>query len=51
MNDPKNTPIEQKDELWCQYSDLPSPLAYADCDYDGIGNQGRVPGKLTPKND
>ena len=29
----------------CHYSDLPSPSAYAkdDIDYDGMGNQGRVP--------
>jgi hypothetical protein len=47
MTDPKTPPQEINDELWCQYSDLPSPLAYADCDYDGMGNQGRVPGKLT----
>lgn len=29
----------------CHYSDLPSPSAYIkdDIDYDGMGNQGRVP--------
>lgn len=33
----------KKEDLWCYYSDLPSPLAYVECaDYDGIGNQGRV---------
>ena len=30
---------------YCHYSDLPSPRAYVkdDIDYDGMGNQGRVP--------
>ena len=30
---------------YCHYSGLPSPSAYGrdDIDYDGIGNQGRVP--------
>jgi len=33
-----------KEEEWCHYSDLPSPMAYMDCtDYDGMGNQGRFP--------
>ena len=33
----------EKEELWCHYSDLPSPAAYMECaDYDGMGNQGRV---------
>ena len=28
----------------CEYSDLPSPLAYANCtDYDSMGNHGRFP--------
>ena len=33
-----------KDE-YCHYSGLPSPSAYGrdDIDYDGMGNQGRVP--------
>ena len=31
-------------ELYCHYSNLPSPLAYVeDMDYDGMGNQGRFP--------
>ena len=36
--------MENKDEH-CHYSDLPSPKAYAkdDIDYDGMGNQGRIP--------
>lgn len=34
---------EEKEDLWCHYSDLPSPAAYMECaDYDGMGNQGRV---------
>ena len=34
-----------KEDEHCHYSDLPSPKAYAkdDIDYDGMGNQGRVP--------
>jgi|TARA_R100000081_G_C4818481_1_gene177322 hypothetical protein len=30
---------------YCHYSGLPSPSAYGrdDIDYDGMGNQGRVP--------
>ena len=34
-----------KDEdLWCEYSDLPSPKAYVNCtDYDSMGNHGRFP--------
>lgn len=39
---------KEKEELWCNYSDLPSPLAYQECvDYDGMSNQGRV---FTKKN-
>ena len=32
-------------EEHCHYSDLPSPKAYAkdEVDYDGMGNQGRIP--------
>jgi len=32
-------------EDYCHYSGLPSPSAYGrdDIDYDGMGNQGRVP--------
>jgi hypothetical protein len=34
---------KEKEVLWCNYSDLPSPMAYAQCtDYDGMGNQGRI---------
>ena len=37
--------MEDKDEH-CHYSGLPSPKAYEkDLDYDGMGNQGRVPEK------
>jgi len=33
-----------KQELWCEYSDMPSPIAYAKCaDYDSMGNYGRFP--------
>ena len=32
----------KEEDLWCEYSDLPSPVSYAKCaDYDSIGNQGR----------
>ena len=35
--------VKENEELWCNYSDLPSPLAYMECvDYDGMGNQGRI---------
>jgi hypothetical protein len=37
----------KSDDLWCNYSNLPSPLAYDECmDYDSMGNYGRFP---TPK--
>ena len=35
-----------KEKLHCHYSDLPSPMAYKKgdyIDYDGMGNQGRIP--------
>ena len=37
-----------KEKLHCHYSDLPSPMAYMKIkgdpiDYDGMGNQGRMP--------
>ena len=37
-----------EEQLHCHYSDLPSPMAYVrpkgdPIDYDGMGNQGRVP--------
>jgi hypothetical protein len=34
-----------KKDKHCHYSGLPSPAAYErdDIDYDGMGNQGRVP--------
>lgn len=39
---------KEKEEMWCNYSDLPSPMSYVECvDYDGMGNQGRV---FTKKN-
>lgn len=38
-----NKKIKEED-LWCEYSDLPSPMAYMDCcDYDSMGNHGRFP--------
>ena len=38
-----NEKIKEED-LWCEYSDLPSPKAYVDCtDYDSMGNHGRFP--------
>lgn len=34
----------KEEDLWCEYSDLPSPKAYANCaDYDSMGNHGRFP--------
>ena len=31
-------------DLYCYYSDLPSPMSYAKCaDYDSMGNHGRFP--------
>jgi len=44
--------MKNKDEH-CHYSDLPSPKAYAkdDIDYDGMGNQGRVPMSNEDKKD
>jgi hypothetical protein len=38
-----NKKINQED-LWCEYSDMPSPLSYTQCtDYDSMGNHGRYP--------
>ena len=38
-----NKKIKEED-LWCEYSDMPSPKAYAKCtDYDSMGNHGRFP--------
>lgn len=35
---------KSEDQNWCNYSDLPSPLAYVQCaDYDSMGNHGRFP--------
>jgi len=35
---------ENNEDLWCEYSDLPSPIAYSSCtDYDSMGNHGRFP--------
>jgi hypothetical protein len=32
------------DDLWCHYSNLPSPMSYSECaDYDSMGNHGRFP--------
>ena len=34
----------KEEDSWCEYSDMPSPLAYAKCaDYDSMGNHGRFP--------
>jgi hypothetical protein len=34
----------KEEDLWCEYSDMPSPMAYAKCtDYDSMGNHGRFP--------
>ena len=34
----------KNEEEHCHYSGLPSPKAYEkDLDYDGMGNQGRIP--------
>ena len=41
-----------KEEEHCHYSGLPSPKAYEkDLDYDGMGNQGRVPTHNEDKKD
>ena len=38
-----NKKIKEED-LWCEYSDMPSPMAYVECaDYDSMGNHGRYP--------
>ena len=35
---------EENDDLWCHYSNLPSPMSYVECaDYDSMGNHGRFP--------
>jgi len=42
-----DTKIKEED-LWCEYSDLPSPKAYIKCaDYDSMGNHGRFPKQKT----
>lgn len=34
----------KEEDLWCEYSDMPSPMAYVECtDYDSMGNHGRYP--------
>ena len=42
----------KQEEEHCHYSGLPSPSAYGrdDIDYDGMGNQGRVPKKKKQMN-
>lgn len=41
---------EKEEDLWCEYSDLPSPKAYIVCtDYDSMGNHGRFPKTQKPK--
>ena len=44
--------MNKKDEH-CHYSGLPSPAAYEknDIDYDGMGNQGRVPARNEDERD
>ena len=45
----KNKKIN-KEDLWCEYSDMPSPMAYMDCaDYDSMGNHGRFSKKEIKK--
>ena len=40
----KMTEKIKKEDLWCEYSDLPSPMSYNKCtDYDSMGNHGRFP--------
>lgn len=41
----------KEEDLWCEYSDMPSPMAYTKCaDYDSMGNHGRFPkSKIKPK--
>jgi hypothetical protein len=42
----------KEEDLWCEYSDMPSPMAYAKCtDYDSMGNHGRFPKPKTKKED
>jgi hypothetical protein len=36
--------MKNKEDLYCHYSDLPSPMAYC-TDYDSMGNHGRFPKK------
>jgi len=40
-----------KDDFWCEYSDLPSPMAYKDSytDYDSMGNKKRFSKTITKK--
>jgi len=43
--------LENKEQLWCEYSDLPSPMAYEVCaDYDSMGNHGRFPKTIKRRN-
>ena len=47
----KENTKEERD-LWCHYSDLPSPSAYMSCmDYDSMGNHGRFPKKKEQETD
>jgi hypothetical protein len=41
----------EEDELYCHYSDLPSPMAYKNTctDYDSMGNHGRFPNSKVKK--
>jgi len=48
IRDNKGRQMELNTEQHCHYSGLPAPAAY-DCDYDGMGNQGRCPRPATPK--
>jgi hypothetical protein len=38
--------MRKEEDLYCHYSDLPSPMAYTKnvcTDYDSMGNHGRFP--------
>ena len=45
--------MNKEKEEHCHYSGLPSPKAYAkdEVDYDGIGDQGRVPVRYEDERD
>jgi len=44
--------MRKEEDLYCHYSDLPSPMAYTKSictDYDSMGNHGRFPKKPKQK--